>query len=66
MGAYIIEMLGGFHDVWSPLVLVVLHPALAEELSVEYRMRRFQKQVNRYLTAWTVIGGIPDSRIRDI
>lgn len=55
-------MLGGFHDVWGPLVLVVFHPALTEELSVEYRMRHFQKQVNGNLAAWIVIWGNPDSR----
>lgn len=32
---YIVEMLGCFHDVWSSLVLVVLHPALTKELPVE-------------------------------
>lgn len=31
--AYIIEVLTSFHDVWRPLCLIDLHPALAQKLS---------------------------------
>lgn len=40
---YIIEVLCVLHDVWSPLILLQLHPALPEELSANH-----SGQVNSY------------------
>lgn len=41
-------MLGSCHYVWSSLILVVLHPALTEELPVQKKcLHRMNKHITR-------------------